>query len=98
MPPIQGPLDVVRLQEASRRLCATFGVPSAHSFQEETGRYVLEGRSVILDVPTGAGKTLAFYYALFYYWEPGNNDEECQKIILTVSPLIALMQAQVRPF
>ncbi|THU81660.1 P-loop containing nucleoside triphosphate hydrolase protein [Dendrothele bispora CBS 962.96] len=48
------------------------------------------------DVPTGGGKTLAFYYPLFYHWEPGNIDSECQKIILVISPLTALMDSQAK--
>ncbi|KAJ7772144.1 P-loop containing nucleoside triphosphate hydrolase protein [Mycena maculata] len=40
------------------------------------------------------GKTLAFWYPLFYYWAPGNLDDDCQKIVLVVGPLTALMESQ----
>ncbi|KAI0319422.1 P-loop containing nucleoside triphosphate hydrolase protein, partial [Amylostereum chailletii] len=63
-------------------------------FQQQAGRNVLQGKSVILDVPTGAGKTYAFIYPLFYHWWPGNNDPQAQKSLLTISPLVALMEEQ----
>lgn len=90
-------LDPDRLASTSRRLCETFGIPFLHPFQIETGQNILQKRSTILDVPTGSGKTLAFFYALFYYWWPGNTERDsCQKkIIVIISPLVALMQAQV---
>jgi hypothetical protein len=47
-------------------------------------------------VPTGGGKTIAFWYALFYHWQPGNVDDEAQKIVLVVGPLVALLQSQAR--
>ncbi|KAJ6503822.1 hypothetical protein C8R45DRAFT_1091588 [Mycena sanguinolenta] len=46
--------------------------------------------------PTGGGKTLAFWYALFYHWEPGNIEKECHKIVLVVGPLVALMEDQAK--
>ncbi|EDQ99113.1 uncharacterized protein LACBIDRAFT_335334 [Laccaria bicolor S238N-H82] len=80
----------------SFELCETFGIPFLHPFQIETGQNILQKRSTILDVPTRSGKTLAFFYALFYYWWPGNTERDsCQKkIIVIISPLVALMQAQ----
>ncbi|KAJ3816476.1 hypothetical protein F5880DRAFT_1494247, partial [Lentinula raphanica] len=50
----------------------------------------------ILDIPTGAGKTLAFFYPLFYFWNPGDYEPSSQKILLVVSPLIGLMESQAK--
>ncbi|KAJ7762287.1 P-loop containing nucleoside triphosphate hydrolase protein [Mycena maculata] len=87
-------LDQERFEEACKNLCKVFGVPSLHSHQRQTGENVLKGISTILDIPTGGGKTLAYWLPLFYYWTPGNTDDDCQKIILVVGPLSALMQSQ----
>jgi superfamily II DNA helicase RecQ len=87
-------LDPEKLERASRNLCGVFGVPSVRSYQVETGQNVLKGISTILDIPTGGGKTLAYWYPLFYYWAPGNTDDDCQKTILVVGPLTALMESQ----
>ncbi|KAJ7143117.1 hypothetical protein C8R43DRAFT_1238079 [Mycena crocata] len=73
-------LDPARLERASKLVCELFGVGPISA--------------PILDIPTGGGKTLALWFALFYYWEPGNVDEACQKILLVVGPLTALMQSQ----
>ncbi|KAJ7676346.1 hypothetical protein B0H17DRAFT_1207335 [Mycena rosella] len=32
--------------------------------------------------------------ALFYHWQPGNTDEDCQKIVLVIGPLAVLMESQ----
>ncbi|KAJ7440267.1 P-loop containing nucleoside triphosphate hydrolase protein [Mycena latifolia] len=87
-------LDPQKLEKASRNLCALFRVPSLRVYQTETGQNVLKGISTFLDIPTGGGKTLAYWYPLFYYWEPGNTDKEFKKTILVVGPLTALMQSQ----
>ncbi|KAF7369168.1 p-loop containing nucleoside triphosphate hydrolase protein [Mycena venus] len=63
---------------------------------EEAGQNILKGISTLLDVPTGGGKTLAFWYALFYHWEPGNIEKDCQKIVLVVGPLVVLMEEQAK--
>jgi hypothetical protein len=72
-------LDLEKLEAASRNLCEVFRVPSLRIQQIDTGQNVLKGISTILDIPTGGGKTLAYWYPLFYYWAPGNIDENCQK-------------------
>ncbi|KAJ6565336.1 hypothetical protein B0H10DRAFT_2445191 [Mycena sp. CBHHK59/15] len=89
-------LDPERLKLAAQTLCETFGIPSMRLHQEEAGQNVLRGISTLLDVPTGGGKIIAFWYALFYHWSPGNTQEDCQKIVLVVGPLVALMEAQAR--
>lgn len=56
---------------------------------------MLQGRTTILDIPTGGGKTLAFWYPLFYHWTPGDTRKEFQKIFLVIGPLPGLMESQV---
>ncbi len=53
--------DEGTLQKSFREL---FGVEKAYDFQIEVAQHLLEGRSVVLQAPTGAGKT---YTALFPY-------------------------------
>ncbi|KAJ7127701.1 P-loop containing nucleoside triphosphate hydrolase protein, partial [Mycena epipterygia] len=77
-------------------LCDVFGIASLHPHQEETGQNILKGISTLLDVPTGGGKTIAFWYALFYHWQPGNTEENCQKIVLVIGPLVALLESQAK--
>ncbi|KAJ3709406.1 P-loop containing nucleoside triphosphate hydrolase protein, partial [Lentinula raphanica] len=69
-------------RQAEFSLCNTFDIPALHDFQIQA------------DVPTGGGKTLAFFYALFYYWTPGTSYQRTKKITLVVSPLVGLMEAQ----
>lgn len=88
-------LDDERLQTAVELLCVTFGVPSLRPHQLQTGKNILLGYDTILDAPTGAGKTLAFYLPLFYYWSPGIAIPSSQKVILVISPLVELMKSQV---
>ncbi|KAJ7930332.1 P-loop containing nucleoside triphosphate hydrolase protein [Mycena leptocephala] len=52
--------------------------------------------STFLDVPTCGGKTIAFWFALFYHWQPGNTAKECQKITLLVGPLVGLLEDQAK--
>ncbi|KAJ7463222.1 hypothetical protein FB451DRAFT_991157, partial [Mycena latifolia] len=87
-------LDPQRLKLGAETLCNVFGIPSLHPHQEETGKNILRGISTFLDVPTGGGKTIAFWYALFYHWQPGNTAKEYQKIVLLIGPLVALLEAQ----
>ncbi|KAJ7150670.1 P-loop containing nucleoside triphosphate hydrolase protein [Mycena filopes] len=87
-------LDPIKIAAAERTLCEVFRVPSLRAHQVTTGQYTLRGFSTFLDVPTGGGKTLAFWYPLFYYWAPGNLAPDCQKIILVVGPLTALIDSQ----
>lgn len=88
-------LDPEKLHKASQMLCETFGIIAIRGYQEEAGKNMLLGQDTILDLPTGAGKTLAFWFALFYHWSPGNEDPACQKIVLVVGPLTGLMNSQV---
>ncbi|KAK7030656.1 p-loop containing nucleoside triphosphate hydrolase protein [Favolaschia claudopus] len=89
-------LDPERLKIAANTLCTVFNIPSLHPHQEEAGQNILRGHSTFLDVPTGGGKTIAFWYPLFYHWQPGNIAENCQKIVLVIGPLVALLEAQAK--
>ncbi len=68
-------LDSQRLEETENVLCEVFNLPEVRDYQAEAGRNMLLGIDTILDAPTGAGKTLAFYYALFYHCWTGSNEE-----------------------
>jgi len=61
--------------------------------QEKAGQNIIMGQTTLYDVPTGGGKTLAFWYPLFYHWAPG---EDSQKVVLVISPLNALMNSQAK--
>lgn len=82
-------VDPERFAEAHGTLCNVFGMDSLYAHQEQVGQNILQGITTILDVPTGGGKTLAFWVALFYFWHPGNTEVGCQKTILVVGPLTA---------
>ncbi|KAJ7910453.1 P-loop containing nucleoside triphosphate hydrolase protein [Mycena leptocephala] len=88
--------DPERLKIAVQTLCNVFGITSLHPHQEETGRNILREISTFLDVPTGGGKTIAFWYALFYHWQPGNTMADYQKTTLLVGPLVGLLEAQAK--
>src|ERR1700761_2953556 len=89
-------LDPETLKNAEQTLCDVFGVHSLYPHQVQAGQNILRGITTLLDIPTGGGKTLAFWYALFYHWQPGNEDANARKIVLVIGPLVALLQAQAR--
>jgi superfamily II DNA helicase RecQ len=55
---------------------------------------MIKGVSTLLDVPTGCGKTLAFWWPLLYHWVPDDDTEKTRKNLLVISPLVALMREQ----
>src|SRR5579884_1777194 len=65
-------------------LARTFGFPAFRANQEEVCRAALDGRDVLLVMPTGAGKSLC--YQLPAVARGGT--------ALVISPLIALMEDQ----
>jgi superfamily II DNA helicase RecQ len=89
-------IDVVKSQLASETLCTLFNIPSLRDHQQKAGQNILLGKNTFLDIPTGGGKTLAFYYPLFYHWQPGVTEKKAQKIILVLGPLTGLMKSQAR--
>src|SRR5665213_770230 len=91
MPPASGeaaPLRDVPVAIENEPLAAllqrTFGFPAFRANQEEVCRTVIEGRDVLLVMPTGAGKSLC--YQLPGLARGGTT--------LVISPLIALMEDQ----
>lgn len=49
---------------------------------------------MVYDIPTGGGKTIAFWYPLFYDWGSRGDILTSQRVVLVVSPLNALMNTQ----
>ncbi len=74
------------LQEAGRLLYEHFGYSSFRPAQEALIGALLEGRDVLGIMPTGAGKSMCYQIPALLL--PG--------ITLVISPLISLMQDQVR--
>jgi ATP-dependent DNA helicase RecQ len=72
--------------DLTHALKRTFGFDAFRPGQEEVVRHVLAGRDVLALMPTGGGKSLC--YQMPALLQPG--------VSLVVSPLIALMQDQVR--
>jgi superfamily II DNA helicase RecQ len=81
-------LDPERLQNAEETLCKVCGL------EVEAGQNLLKGFHTILDVPTGAGKTLAFWYPLFYHIGNWEKRALCTKCLLLIGPLTALLKFQ----
>ena len=74
------------LDDARGALQSTFGFPDFRGVQADVVRRVLDGRSTLAVMPTGAGKSLT--YQLPATMLPGT--------CVVVSPLIALMHDQLR--
>ncbi|KAJ3837772.1 P-loop containing nucleoside triphosphate hydrolase protein [Lentinula raphanica] len=87
-------LDETRLKKAERLLCDVFGISELREHQRLAGKNILRGQTTVYDVPTGGGKTLAFWYPLFYYWDTRDSISTSQKLALVISPLNALMNSQ----
>ena len=78
--------DVATHGELAAALKRCFGFDGFRPGQEAIVRDVLSGRDVLALMPTGGGKSLCFQFPALL--QPG--------VTLVVSPLIALMQDQVR--
>ncbi|KAJ7598725.1 P-loop containing nucleoside triphosphate hydrolase protein [Mycena floridula] len=89
-------LDAARLDRAVRNLCQAFGVTELRPFQSQAGQNILLGIDTILDIPTGGGKTLAFFLPLFYHIDSLDAIDQCKKILLVVGPLNALLESQAK--
>ncbi|MGD8277712.1 MAG: ATP-dependent DNA helicase RecQ [Gemmatimonadota bacterium] len=74
-----------RFEDAIAALRRTFGYPAFRGVQERAVQAVLEGRDVLVLMPTGGGKSLCFQVPALVL--PG--------LTLVVSPLISLMKDQV---
>lgn len=88
-------LDEGRLEKARKHLCGVFGIKEMRAHQELAGNNILRGKTTVYDIPTGGGKTLAFWYPLFYHWA-GDESSTSQKVVLILSPLNALMNSQAK--
>ncbi len=75
------------MNELAQRLQQRFGLPGFHPWQEEAIRALLEGpgRALVI-APTGGGKSLCYQFPA----------TELSGTTIVVSPLIALMDDQVR--
>lgn len=88
-----GGVDPRRVESAPRmdgmeeRLRSRFGLPSFHPWQREAIDALLEGsRRVLVVAPTGGGKSLCYQFPA----------TELEGTSIVISPLIALMEDQVR--
>ncbi|RUM65890.1 MAG: DNA helicase RecQ [Sulfurospirillum sp.] len=72
--------------QKSEVLEKVFGFNSFRSFQEEAVDAILEGRDLLMILPTGGGKSLCYQLPSLLM----------EGVTVVVSPLIALMQDQVR--
>ncbi|KAJ7579542.1 P-loop containing nucleoside triphosphate hydrolase protein [Mycena floridula] len=77
-------------------LCKVFGVPELRPFQVQAGENILRGIDTILDIPTGDGKTLGFFLPFFYHIKSLETIEQCEKVLLVVGPLTALLDSQAK--
>ncbi|KAK6992335.1 p-loop containing nucleoside triphosphate hydrolase protein, partial [Favolaschia claudopus] len=92
-------LDPERVQRTNTLLCQLWNIPSLRAHQEQAGSNMVKGSHTVLDVPTGGGKTLAFWWPLLYssyYWSPVNDSPSTRKNLLVISPLVALMEEQAK--
>ncbi|THU77687.1 P-loop containing nucleoside triphosphate hydrolase protein, partial [Dendrothele bispora CBS 962.96] len=81
---------------AKEKLCQAFGVATLREHQIKAGENIISGINTLYDIPTGGGKTLAFWLPLFYHWEPGNTSRQSEKVVVVISPLNALMDTQAK--
>ncbi|KAE9382631.1 hypothetical protein BT96DRAFT_961148 [Gymnopus androsaceus JB14] len=54
-------------------LCDVFNIEELREHQDHAGKNILRGMSTVYNLPTGGGKTFAFWYALFYHWDTEND-------------------------
>lgn len=82
-----GPVEDVdaAMEELLQRVDETWGFPGLRPYQDEAMRASLEGRDVLVILPTGGGKSLCYQAPALV--RPG--------LTLVVSPLIALMKDQL---
>jgi ATP-dependent DNA helicase RecQ len=89
LPPSSAPeVSGEQEQAIDRVLSSAFGFARLWPGQREVMREVLDGRSVVAVMPTGAGKSLCYQLPAVLLAERGG-------LTIVVSPLIALMKDQV---
>ena len=80
-------------------ICPMFRVSSLHESQIQALYSFINGEDVFVNLPTGYGKSLIFQMAPLVHAWMHENVSTCWKkdpIILIISPVLALMQDQVR--
>ena len=86
----------VRISKAISYATKAFGYSELRPNQELAVKHFLRGHDVFVSLPTGSGKSLCYCLlpkAFDFLWQ---RIESTQSILVVVSPLIALMQDQVR--
>ena len=76
---------------APEALLASFGLESFRPGQREAVQAALEGRDSLVVMPTGGGKSLCYQLPALAWSGPGED-----RLVVLVSPLIALMADQLR--
>ncbi|HXB16035.1 MAG TPA: RecQ family ATP-dependent DNA helicase [Solirubrobacteraceae bacterium] len=76
---------------APETLLASFGLESFRPGQREAVQAALEGRDSLVVMPTGGGKSLCYQLPALAWSGPGED-----RLVVVVSPLIALMADQLR--
>lgn len=61
-----------------------------YPYQEHVGQLLLQGKSVVLQAPTGAGKTLAALLPFFHAWHVGTTDKQFPSKCVYVVPMRVL--------
>ncbi len=79
-------MDVTTTSDLDSALREHFGHPGFRPGQREAVAAALEGRDVLLVMPTGAGKSLCYQLPAL---------EDTERLTVVVSPLVSLMQDQV---
>ena len=86
----------VRISKAISYATKALGYSELRPNQELAVKHFLRGHDVFVSLPTGSGKSLCYCLlpkAFDFLWQ---RIESNQSILVVVSPLIALMQDQVR--
>ena len=86
-------------RQSVQSICPMFLVPSLHESQLQALYSFICGEDVFVNLPTGYGKSLIFQMAPLVHAWMHENLSTCWKkdpIIVIISPLLALMQDQVK--
>ncbi|THU83308.1 hypothetical protein K435DRAFT_429216, partial [Dendrothele bispora CBS 962.96] len=89
-------LRIRTAREGKRLVIKVFRVPNLREHQIKAAENIIPGITTLYDIPTGGGKTLAFWLPLFYHWRPGDTSRESEKVVVVINPLNALMGSQAK--
>ncbi|KAL0563732.1 hypothetical protein V5O48_018334, partial [Marasmius crinis-equi] len=81
---------------AEDKIYELWGALALRKHQVQAGRNNVLGKNTVLDVPTRGGKTLAFWYPIFYHLSGDPNNAKNFDNLLVISPLDALMESQMK--